>query len=154
MKLYVLLVMRSLRVRPLRMLLSGFGVVLGVGAILAIGITNRTALDSVTQLFADSAGKSNLVVRSADSAGGGFGERVLAKLARDPSVALAAPSLNIPTMLADQAGSGDVAINFFGLGAGGLLLQGIDPELDPQSVPTRWRPAACSQSQRRMKWCW
>ena len=132
MKLYVLLVMRSLRLRPLRMLLSGFGVVLGVGAILAIGITDRTALDSVTQLFADSAGKSNLVVRSADSAGGGFGERVLTKLARDPSVALAAPSLNIPTMLADQAGSGDVAINFFGLGAGGLLLQGIDPELDPR----------------------
>jgi putative ABC transport system permease protein len=131
-KLYLLLAARSLRARPLRMLLSGFGITLGVAAILAIGITNRSALNSVIRLFQDSAGKSNLAVTSAESGENGFPERGLANVERHPGVALAAPSIYLSTLLADQAASGDIAISFFGTSTAGLLLQGIDPRLDPQ----------------------
>ena len=50
------LTLRSIKARPTRVLLSTFGIVLGVAAILGIGITNQTALDSVELLFEDTAG--------------------------------------------------------------------------------------------------
>ena len=132
MNLYRLLATRSLRARPLRMMLSGFGILLGVAAILAIGITNRAALDSVTRLFQDSSGKSNLMVRSADTEGRGMPERTLTVLRALPGIQLAAPSLNITTVLADSPKASDISISFFGFNTGSLLVQGIDPTLDPQ----------------------
>jgi putative ABC transport system permease protein len=132
MRLYQLLATRSLRARPLRMLLSGFGILLGVAAILAIGITNRAALDSVARLFQDSSGKSNLMVRSTDSEGRGMAERALTALRAQPGIGLAAPSLGITSVLADQTRTSDVSLSFFGFNTGSLLLQGIDPTLDPQ----------------------
>jgi len=49
-RLLNLLTFRSLGTHRLRTLLSIFGIVLGVANILAIGITNLAAMDSVTHI--------------------------------------------------------------------------------------------------------
>ena len=51
-----LLTLRSIRARWLRFLLSAFGIVLGVAAMLAISVTNQAALDSIVRLFANTSG--------------------------------------------------------------------------------------------------
>lgn len=72
MSLFNLLTLRSLRARPMRLLLSTFGIVLGVATILAINITNRTALEAVTRLFQDTSGKASLSVVAGDVYENGF----------------------------------------------------------------------------------
>jgi hypothetical protein len=71
-----LLTFRSLKSRPLRMFFSPFGIILGVAAILSIGITNQTAMDAITRLFEDTSGKADLVVVSRDQKEDGFSERI------------------------------------------------------------------------------
>jgi putative ABC transport system permease protein len=132
MRLTRLLVFRSIRARPLRLLLSTFGIVLGVAAILAIGITNQTALDSVTQLFANTSGKSNLIITSAEVESGGFSENVLMKVKDLPEIARAVPSLQVQTLLATESTPTEISLSFFGMESGGLLLYGIDPVTDPE----------------------
>lgn len=132
MSLTRLLIFRSIRARPLRMLLSTFGIVLGVAAILAIGITNQTALDSVTQLFANTSGKSNLIITSADVETGGFSTNILTKVEDLPEIERAVPSLQIQTLLANESGPSEIGLNFFGMDTGGLLLYGIDAVSDPE----------------------
>ncbi|MCB8988913.1 MAG: ABC transporter permease [Ardenticatenaceae bacterium] len=127
-----LLIFRSLRERPLRMLLSTFGIVLGVASILAIGVTNRAALASVTELFADTSGKSNLIITSAESDASGFNDAVLARAERVPGVGLLAPSIQLTTVLAEEAPPAEIALSFMGMDQGGLSLWGIDPAVDGQ----------------------
>lgn len=122
-----LLTLRSFRARPGRMLLSAFGIVLGVAAILAIGITNRTTIDSVTQLFQETSGRANLIITSSDSDAGGFREKILTELEDYPGVAAAVPSVHIQTLLASEAPPNQLGLTFFGTQAGGLLMYGIDP---------------------------
>jgi len=123
MTLLRLLILRSLRSRPLRTLLSGFGIVLGVATILAISITNQTALESVTRLFKDTSGKANLVVSSADAEAGGFSENVLQRLRAVPGLAAAVPTVHVQTILAEEAGQAEIGLNFFGASAGGPILK-------------------------------
>jgi len=130
MRLTHLLILRSLRSRPLRALLSGFGIILGVATILAIGVTNQTALDSVERLFKDTSGKANLVITRADVEAGGFSENLLQRLRAYPGLEAAVPSLHVQTLLAEQAEQSEIGLNFFGASAGGLMLYGIDPEMD------------------------
>ena len=130
MRLIRVMVLRSLRARPTRWLLSAFGIVLGVATILAISITNRTALLSVTRLFENTSGKANLVVVAADADSQGFSETVMRRVAEHPDVESAVPVLQALTLLADQASPGDIGLNFFGTSTGGLLLFGIDPQQD------------------------
>ncbi|MFO7623845.1 MAG: FtsX-like permease family protein [Anaerolineales bacterium] len=130
MMLFRLLTLRSVSTRPTRLLLILFGIILGVATILAIGITNRTALESVTRLFEDTSGKANLVVVSAESDGGGFSESILRRVAESPAVLAAVPSIHVQTLLASNADSAEIGLNFFGASTGGLLLYGIDPQKD------------------------
>jgi putative ABC transport system permease protein len=130
MMLFRLLTLRSVSTRPTRLLLILFGIILGVATILAIGITNRTALESVTRLFEDTSGKANLVVVSAESDGGGFSESILRRVAESPGVLAAVPSMHVQTLLASDADSAEIGLNFFGASTGGLLLYGIDPQKD------------------------
>jgi putative ABC transport system permease protein len=129
-----LLTLRSMRARPLRMLLSTFGIVLGVACIVAIGIANQTALQSITRLFNDTSGRANLIVVSASSAKGErFTESVLRRTAGMDGVAVAIPSFHAQTVLAKDAAAGGLSLNFFGVSLGGLTLYGIDPVLDTQA---------------------
>ena len=132
MTLLRLLTLRSIRTRPVRLLLSAFGIILGVAGILAIGITNQTALESITRLFENTSGKANLVITASEVETEGFKEQVVQKIASYPGVILAVPSVQIQTVLADEAAPSEIGLSFFGTSLGGLSLYGIDPLLDPE----------------------
>jgi putative ABC transport system permease protein len=130
MKLIRLLTLRTLRTRPLRFLLSTFGIILGVTAILSMGITNQAAMGAITRLFDDTSGRAKLVVVSAGGEADKIDERVLKVIGRQAGVATAVPSIQITTFLAGEAPPGELTLSFFGADTGGLVLYGIDPLLD------------------------
>lgn len=130
MKLLRLLSLRSLKARPMRVFLSTFGIVLGVAAITAIGVTNQIALDSVTQLFENTSGKANLIITSKEVDESGFSETVAQRVEKLPNILAAIPSVHQQTVLANQSQSADIGLSFFGTNLGGLLLYGIDPLRD------------------------
>ena len=125
-----LLTFRSLRSRFLRTFLSTFGIVLGVASILSIGVTNQTAMRSITRLFESTSGKANLIVNSADSSEASFPELALSRVKGVNGVYTAVPSLQVTTMLFDSAPMDAISLNFFGASMSGLTLYGIDPEKD------------------------
>jgi putative ABC transport system permease protein len=129
-RLIRLLTLRSLRARPTRWLLSACGIVLGVATIVAISITNQTALLSVTHLFESTSGRASLVVVPANKGSQGFSETVLRRVWEQPDVEIAVPALHVPTVLVNQSGSGEIDLDFFGTSTGGLLLYGIDTVSD------------------------
>ena len=114
------------------MILSAFGIVLGVAAILAIGVTNRTAMSSITQIFAETSGRANLIITSTEADVGGFAEKILPDMESYPGVALAVPSIHVQTTLASEAPPSQLGLTFFGTEVSGLTLYGIDPALDQQ----------------------
>jgi putative ABC transport system permease protein len=128
-----LLTLRSFKARPFRIILSTFGIVLGVAAILAIGITNQTALNAVTNLFQETSGKANLIVTSNGSDGKGFSDNILLRLRSYPGIDYAIPSVHVQTLLADENTSPELGLTFFGTDTAGLTLYGVDPTLDPQA---------------------
>jgi len=130
MKLARLLTLRSILARPVRMLLSTIGIVLGVASILAIGITNQSALRSVNRLFEETSGKASLVVISSDNQDEGVDPDVLFAVSKFQGVAVAVPSLHVAALLADEAPPSEIAISMLGMNLGGLTLYGIDPKLD------------------------
>ncbi len=130
MKLLGLLSLRSLLVRPTRVLLSTFGIVLGVAAIIAIGVTNQVALESVTRLFENTSGRANLIITSRQSGDKGFQENVVSRVEKLPQIVAALPSLQVQTVLAKESQSNEIGLSFFGTNLGGLLLYGIDPGRD------------------------
>lgn len=131
--LFRLLTLRSLRARFLRTLLSTFGIVLGVASILSIGITNRTAMQSISRLFESTSGKANLIVNSADTGEASISDLTLNRVKSATGVLTAAPSLQVTTMLADGAPSEALSLNFFGASMNGLILYGIEPHKDQQT---------------------
>jgi putative ABC transport system permease protein len=128
-----LLTLRSLRVRLSRTLLTTFGIVLGVAVILAISITNQSTIDSITAVFSEASGKAHLVVTSSSTGNPGFPEDVLRRVVTIPDVKAAIPSLRDQALLADEALPSGLDISMFGAVAGGLMIYGIDPSLDPQA---------------------
>ena len=124
--------LRSLRTRPSRMLLSTFGIMLGVATILAISITNQTALESVKRLFSDTAGKANLIIVNAESDKSGLSSQVLRKVQEIAEIEAAVPTVHINTLLADQVNTPEIGLSFFGSDIGGLTLYGINPGQDTQ----------------------
>jgi putative ABC transport system permease protein len=116
----------------MRVLLSTFGIVLGVAAIIAIGVTNQAALNSVTQLFENTSGKADLIITSREADGRGIPETTVQRVEKVPGVEAALPSLHAQTVLANQSPSDDIGLSFFGTDLGGLLLYGIDPLHDSQ----------------------
>ena len=126
------LALRALRARPSRTLLTTSGIVLGVAVILAISITNQSALESLTTVFSEAAGKAHLMVVSSTSGGEGFSEEALRRIANVPGVQTAIPSLQAHALIADEVLPAQTDINLFGPVAGGLAIYGIDPSTDSQ----------------------
>ena len=120
--------MRSWSRRRLRTALTVFGIVLGVASILSINATNRSAYDSIERLFAGTAGRVSLEVRSTANAGG-FAQDLLAVARDTEGVGQAAPVLRVPAALPGDTPT-EIDLGFFGIGAGGLILHGIEPEVD------------------------
>jgi putative ABC transport system permease protein len=124
------LTLRSMRARYFRVLLSGFGIVLGVAGVLAISVTNQAALDSITRLFADTSGRVSLSIIPADN-DSGFPEEAQSIAAAVPGVQSVLPLVMAQTVLAGDVPKGEIGVSFFGASSGGLLLHGIDPAADP-----------------------
>ncbi len=107
-----------------------FGIILGVAAILAIGITNQTALDAVTNLFQETAGKSNLIITSNEADGKGFSENAYQKIKSYQGIQSAVPSIHLTTLLVTGETPSQLDLSFFGTDTGGLSIYGIDPTID------------------------
>jgi putative ABC transport system permease protein len=132
MKYLRLLSVRSILARPLRAILSTFGIVLGVAAIIAIGVTNQSALDAVVRLFETTSGKADLIVTNRQSDESGFSGDLADQMKKVKGIQAAVPSLQVQTVLAETTQTGGIDVSFFGTDLGGLLLYGIDPLSDQQ----------------------
>lgn len=121
--------LKSLRSRPLRVLLSMLGIILGVAGLLAISIINDAALGAITRLFQNTSGRVNLSILPSGNQQG-FAEQALRTAASLPGVRAALPILKANTMLADEVSPEQMGLSFFGASTGGLLLHGIDPSLE------------------------
>jgi putative ABC transport system permease protein len=127
-----LVTFRSIRLHLLRFSLSGFGIVLGVAAMLAINVTNRTALTSIEELFQSTSGNAKLTITSADSESSqGFPEQIRLKVGNTAGVSLSVPLVKAQTMLSQDATPEQLTLGMFGTSiAGELQLFGIDPAMD------------------------
>lgn len=123
-------VARSLISRPLRTILTLSSIMLGVAVILATGITNKSTLRSIDDVFGDASGRAKLMVVAADADQGGMSERVAKKADEMPGIRSAVPVLQVATQLANEEDF--ASASFFTSGARSLLLYGIDPVLDVQ----------------------
>ncbi len=125
--------LRALIARPARSILTTFGVVLGVAVILAIGATNASTLEALTEVFGQASGRAHLVITAADEGAGGFPEERLDRVRGVAGVAALAPVIRGQALLADEATPQQVDLSFFGAVTGGLAVYGVDPVLDPQA---------------------
>jgi len=126
----VMLAVRTLWARPTRTLLTMGGVVLGVGVILAVSITNQSTLQSINNVFSSASGKAHLVVTHAESSEGGFSESALRKAGAHEGVAHAVPVVRGSVLLADEATPEEIGVSFFGAINAGILVYGVDPVAD------------------------
>lgn len=125
------LTLRSIRARWLRFILSAFGIVLGVAGMLAIGVTNKAALNSIVRLFSNTSGNAKLTVTSSSQSTSGFPEKSLRTIRNAPGVGVASPLIRITTVAADDASPEQIALGLFGTeSSGGLTLHGIDPLME------------------------
>lgn len=128
------LVVRSLRQRVIRTMLTLSGIMLGVTVILAISITNESTLSAIDAVFNEASGKAHLVVENAQVTGEGFDQGVLNRVQSTQGVQVAVPSVQVRTLLASQADQWQLALGLGGTGQGEeLLLYGIDPAVDGQA---------------------
>jgi len=129
-RLLVSLALVSLRARPLRTILTAFGVILGVAVILAISTTNVSTLAALTEVFSQASGKAHLTISLFDSGAEGFTEDTLKRASSVPGVAALAPVVRGQAALADASAPAQIELSMLGAASGGLLIYGIDPKLD------------------------
>ena len=128
MRLTKLITIRSLSTRRMRSILTLFGIVIGVACIFAINFTNENAYRSITGLFEGTTGRVNLEIRSSANVGG-LPQDLLEQVSGVDGVDQAVGFLKLPAALPDEDQE-QIDLNFFGTGAGGLMIHGIDPLLD------------------------
>jgi ABC-type lipoprotein release transport system permease subunit len=115
-----LMVLRNLRARWVRTVLTAAGIVVGVAAMVAVNATNNSTLNSINRFFDEAAGQSDLVVETA-AAGEQFDESILATVRRFPGVVAAAPGIVGVTIPADEADGWEEQY-----GAGGNIIPGTN----------------------------
>ncbi len=124
---------RNISSRKLRTLLTGIGVLLGVSVVLAIQVTNQTTIDSLRRVFDRAAGQASLLVIPSSQKNENLKQSLLPTVQSVKGVDVAAPSLRVNTLPADEATDWQINLNINGVAAGNFfLLYGIDPTLDPQ----------------------
>ena len=126
MSLLRLVTFRSLGSRKGRVLLSTFGIILGVAAFLAIRVTNQTAIETVGQLFEDTSGKADLVVTTNETSRRDLTDKILNRAESTEGIEAAVPSVQARTELAENLASNQIDLGFLGINLSGLLLYGID----------------------------
>jgi putative ABC transport system permease protein len=114
----------------LRVVLTIFGIVLGVAAFFAIQVTTQTSLDSISRLFENTSGKSDLVITLTEGSRKRLTERDLGRLSSMPAISQVVPSVQMNTDLMGQTESSELELGLLGINVSGLVLFGIDPEID------------------------
>lgn len=102
---------------------------IGVAGILALSISNQAAMTSISRLFEQSSGKSDLMVSPA-SGTNGFPSAIINTVSKIAGVQAVSPLVKANTALSNQQTEEALQVSFFGTSSGGLLLFGIQPELD------------------------
>ena len=115
-----LMVLRNLRARWVRTVLTALGIVVGVAAMVAVNATNNSTLRSINRFFDEASGQSDLVVETA-AAGERFDEAILSTVRRFPGVEAAAPGIVGVTIPADEAEDWEEQY-----GAGGNIVPGTN----------------------------
>ncbi len=115
-----LMVLRNLRARWVRTILTAAGIVVGVAAMVAVNATNNSTLNSINRFFDEAAGQSDLVVETAAS-GERFEEAAVATVRRFPGVIAAAPGIVGVTIPAEEAEGWEEQY-----GAGGNIVPGTN----------------------------
>jgi putative ABC transport system permease protein len=114
------MVLRNLRARWVRTVLTALGIVVGVAAMVAVNATNNSTLKSINRFFDEAAGQSDLVIETA-ATGERFDEATLATVRRFPGVVAAAPGIVGVTIPADEANEWEQQY-----GAGGNIIPGTN----------------------------
>ena len=114
------MVLRNLRARWVRTVLTALGIVVGVAAMVAVNATNNSTLRSINRFFDEASGQSDLVVETA-AAGERFDEAILSTVRRFPGVMAAAPGIVGVTIPADEAENWEEQY-----GAGGNIVPGTN----------------------------
>ncbi len=122
MKRFSTLAFRNLKARFVRTILTTAGIILGVGVILAISITNESTIISIRSMFEEAAGKADLMIEPASEREKGFDRSVLEHVRRTEGVLIAAPATYAETVLAGQSAVEGKEV--------GLMVYGIDPAVD------------------------
>jgi putative ABC transport system permease protein len=130
MRLILKLTIRGIQRRPLRTFLSLLGIMIGVAGILALGITNQASIQSISELFAESSGRSDLMITSASGAQP-LNSGDLRSIIDINDVQHALPVVKVQTALAGDTSTDALSLSFFGVDSGGLEIQGVDPGLEP-----------------------
>ncbi|NSW52226.1 MAG: FtsX-like permease family protein [Anaerolineae bacterium] len=130
MRLFILLLSRSFRSRPLRTVLSLLGIVFGVAAMVSINAANTSAMNALTNLFENTSGKVDLIILPSGGTGNVLPEQLLNSVSRMAGVRHAAPVIKETSALAADAVSNEIGLSFAGFDAGGLAVHGIDPDLE------------------------
>ena len=130
MRLIRLLLLRSFRLRPARVLLSMFGITLGVAGMLSISVTNQSAMDAVQRLLVNTSGSVRLSIIPAVSGGESLPEQMVSAVSRVAGVQQAVPVLKVTTSLASQSAPEQVGLSFFGANAGGMIIHGVDATVE------------------------
>ena len=122
--------LRSIRFRFRRFLLSMIGIIIGVATLLAINVTNQTALDSIVKLFSDTSGSAKLSVVSAETDTEGFDAVIRNTIENNPNVFVASPILKQTSDLQESDTSSTIDLGLFGTSGGSLMIHGILPDID------------------------
>lgn len=125
--------LRNIASRKFRAFLTAIGVLLGVSVVLAIQVTNQTTIDSLRRVFDRAAGQASLLIIPSSQKNENLKQSLLPTVQSVKGVSVAAPSLRVNTLPADEATDWQINLNLNGVAAGNFfLLYGIDPILDPQ----------------------
>ncbi len=124
MKLTRLITFRSLNTRRLRSFLTIFGIVLGVAGMYSINAANESAYLSITRLFEGTSGSVSLEVKSS-ATGGVIPLSYLDSISEIEGVEVATPVIKMPAVISGEE-VGGIDLNFFGTGAGGFMVYGVD----------------------------
>ena len=90
--------LQSMRSRPLRVVFSMLGIILGVAGLLAISIINDAALASISRLFENTSGRVNLTILPSGNQQG-FPEQVLRTISTISGVRTALPIFKSPNFV-------------------------------------------------------
>lgn len=130
MRLIFKLTLRSIQRHPFRTILSMLGITIGVAGILALGITNQASMQSITKVFEESSGKTDLMI-TASTENQTLSDTTISITENIPGIRMVLPIFKANTAFSKQVATEGLELTFMGMDSGGFLLHGVNPLLEP-----------------------